>query len=105
MHGRESGHRLVDVEELVLLLDERQSTVQSVAPAVVLADELATEAAGLLARVLVPHELVAPMSAGVVERSYDVALVADDEDGRVRDRDLFGDVAPDLRQLFDATDV
>ena len=41
---------LVEVEELVLLVHICAATVEAVAPAVVLADELAADAAGLLAR-------------------------------------------------------
>ena len=58
----------VEVEELGLLLDEGQRAFEVVAPAVVLAGELPADAAGLLAGVVLPHELVAPVAADVVER-------------------------------------
>ena len=60
---------LVEVEELGLLLHERQRTVEAVAPAVVLAGELPARAARLLAREVVPHQLVSAVAADVVERA------------------------------------
>ena len=60
---------LVEVEELALLLHERARAVEAVAPPVVLAGELARGAARLLAREVLPHELVAAVPADVVERA------------------------------------
>ena len=67
MNRHQAVRIFVDVEELVLLLDEREFAVDAVAPAVVLAHELAAEPLRLLPRVIAPHEPVAAMTAGVVE--------------------------------------
>ena len=50
--------RLVQIEELIFLLDEVQLAIGPVAPAVVFAHELATDATGFFARIVVPDELV-----------------------------------------------
>ena len=47
LHGHEAVVRLVEVEELEVLLDERARTVEAVTPAVVLARELPAAAVGL----------------------------------------------------------
>src|SRR5262249_32278229 len=96
---------LVDVEELARLLHERAGTVELVSPAVVLAHELTAVPARLLAREVLPHELVAAVSADVVERAHLPLHVADHDDRRLRDRELLGEVAPVARQLLDASDV
>ena len=58
LHRREAVVGLVEIEELALLLHEREVALEGVAPAVVLALELPARARGLLARVVLPHELV-----------------------------------------------
>ena len=68
MHRDEPVVGLVEVEELLLLLHEVQRAVEVVAPAVVLAHELAGDAARLLLREVVPDQLVAAVTADVVER-------------------------------------
>ena len=67
LHRDEAVRRLVEVEELLLLLDEGQRAVEGVAPRVVLARELAARATGLLAGIVLPHQLVTPVPADVVE--------------------------------------
>ena len=85
--------RLVEVEELRLLLHEGQLAVGGVAPAVVLAGELPAGPTGLLTGVVVPHQLVAPVAADVVEGA-DLAVGApDDHDGGTGGGDLLGEVA------------
>ena len=73
---------LVEVEELVLLLDEGQVALQAVAPGVVLAGELTAGAGHLLARIVVPHQLVSAVAAHVVERPDLVVGVLDDDHRR-----------------------
>ena len=53
---------LVDAEEFLFLLDERQLALQAVPPGVVLAGELPAGALDLLAGIDVPHQLVAAAS-------------------------------------------
>src|SRR5581483_4185801 len=103
--GRESVVGLVEIEELVLLLHERARALEVVAPAVVLAGELATGTAGLLAGEVLPDELVAPMAAHVVERADLVLRRAHDHDRGARAVELLREVAADLGQLLDAPDV
>lgn len=67
-HRLESVVGLVHVEELLLLLDEGQIAVEGVAPGVVLAGELPARTRDLLARIVVPDELVPAVPAQVVER-------------------------------------
>ena len=96
---------LVEVEELALLLHEGEVAVEVVAPAVVLAGELPADAAGLLLREVVPHQLVAAVPADVVER-LDLAVGgAHHDDRRVGDLQLLGEVAALARKLLDAADV
>src|SRR5262249_46935817 len=98
--GDQAIAALVDVEELALLLHERAPAVEAVAPAVVLAHELATGALRLFARELVPDELVAAVAADVVEGAHDAALVAHHDDRGARDLDLAGDIAADARHVL-----
>src|SRR4029078_208099 len=67
VHGRQAEVALVEVEGLALPLAERAVALQLVAPAVLLARELPAEALRLLAREVIPHELVAAVAADVVE--------------------------------------
>ena len=67
VHRAQPVLRLVEVEELVLLLHERQRAVEAVAPAVVLAGELPAGASDLLVGKVVPHQLVSAVTADVVE--------------------------------------
>ena len=80
VHGDEAVLALVQVEELALLLDEGQRALEVVTPAVVLAGELAAGAARLLARVVLPHQLVAAVAADVVEGAHPALHVAHDDD-------------------------
>ena len=66
-HGDKPVVRLVEVEELTLLLDEREVALEAVTPRVVLAGELAAGAGHLLAREVAPHQLVSAVPAMVVE--------------------------------------
>src|SRR3546814_3459305 len=65
--GDEAELLHVEVEELLLLLDEGESALEVVAPAVVLAGELPAGPSHLFAGVVLPHELVAAVAADVVE--------------------------------------
>src|SRR5581483_5323315 len=103
--GHQAELALVDVEELVFLLDERQGAVEAVAPGVVLARELAAETLRLLFGRVVPHELVATVAADVVEGPHLVVHAPDDDDRRVHDGQLFGEVAALAGQLLDPADV
>ena len=105
VHGDEAVVRLVEVEELLLLLDERACTVEVVAPGVVLADELARGAARLLLGVVVPDQLVPAVPAHVVEGTDLAVLPLHDDDGRLGDGELLGEVAPRARQLLDPAHV
>ena len=105
LHGHEPVLRLVQVEELALLLHERARAVEAVAPAVVLAGELAHGPLDLFTRVVVPHQLVAAVPAHVVEGAHLAVLVLHHEDRRARGVDLPGEVAAGLGELFDAADV
>ena len=96
---------LVEVEELVLLLDERERAFEVVPPTVVLARELPAHALRLLAREVVPDELVAPVAADVVERPDAIAGGAHDDDRGAEHVDLLREVAPELRHLLDSPDV
>ena len=93
MHGHQAVVLLVEIEELTFLLHERARTVDVVTPAVVLASELPARTPRLLAGKVVPHQLVAAVTADVVERVHLTAHVAHDDDGRVGDHDLLGEVA------------
>ena len=105
VHPHQSVTRLVEIEELVLLLHECQLTVQVVAPGVVLAGELAAEAAGLLAGLVVPHQFVAPVAADVVVRLHLAASGAHHDDRRVGSRQFLGEVTALAGKLLGATDV
>ena len=94
VHRHQPEVDLVEVEELTFLLHERAGAVESVAPPVVLAGELARGAAGLVLREVRPDELVATVPADVVERADLAVLVADHHDRRLRDRQLLREVAP-----------
>src|SRR4029450_12246369 len=78
--GDEAVVVLVEVEELAFLLDEGAAAVEVVAPAVVLARELAAGAADFFAGVVVPHEFVAAVAADVVEGAHGAVAVAYDDD-------------------------
>src|SRR5262249_405589 len=56
-------------------------------------------------RVVLPHELVAPVAADVVERAYFAVEAAHDDDRRLGDGELLGEVAPVARQLLHPPDV
>src|SRR5262245_10853349 len=103
--GRETVSVPLDAEELVLLLNERELAVEAVAPAVILADELAAYPLRFFARELVPYELVAAVAADVVEGAHSAALVAHHDDRGARDLDLPGHVAADARHILDPPDV
>ena len=105
MHRNEAVVSLVEVEELLLLLDEVQGAVEVIAPAVVLAHELAADAARLLLRVVVPDQLVAAVAADVVESTDLVVRAAHDDDGRARHGELLRDVATLPRQLLHPPNV
>ena len=104
VHRDEAVVGLVEIEELAFLLDEGAGAVESVTPAVVLAGELTRGAARLLARKVLPHQLVATVPADVVERA-DLISVAHDDDRRARDCDLSGEVAAVARELLDPSNV
>src|SRR5262249_3641293 len=103
--GGETEQRLVDAEELVLLMDVRASAVEPVAPAVVLAHELATGAAALLPWRAAPYELVATMAADVVEGADLAVHIASDEERGPSGRQLLGEISAVARQVVDTTDV
>src|SRR5262249_53101855 len=96
---------LVEVEELALLLDERAAAVEVVLPAVVLAHELAAAPRRFLAGIVLPDELVAPVAADVVERAHLAVETTHDDDRRLGDRELLGEVAAVARQLLHPPDV
>ncbi len=106
-HRLEAVLALVDVEELILLLNEGQFAVETVAPSVVFAGELPAGAGGLLMRKVVPHQLVAPMPADVVEGPDHAVLALDDDHRHPRSggRQLLGEVATSAGEAFDAADV
>ena len=92
VHLRHAQRLLVEVEELLLVGDVRDAPVEAVAPAVVLARELAAAAARLLAGVLLPHDLVAAVGADVVERVHVAVEAAGDDDRREPPGQLAGEV-------------
>ena len=96
---------LVEVEELGLLLHEGQLALRGVAPPVVLAGELAARPLRLLAGVVVPDQLVAAVTADVVEGVDLAVLPAHDHDGGAGGGDLLREVAARARHLLDAADV
>src|SRR6185436_16243360 len=101
----QSVARLVQVEELLLLLHEGEVAVEVVAPGVVFAGELPTDAAGLLPRFVVPHQLVAPVATDVVV-GLDLATGGADHDDRgVGGCHFLGEIAALTRKLFYATDI
>ena len=104
-HRHEAEVGPVEVEELALLLHERQVAVEAVAPAVVLAGELPGGAADLFAGVVVPHQLVAAVAADVVEGADLAGHVAHDDDRGARRVELTREVAAVAGQLLDAADV
>src|SRR4029077_19120114 len=105
MNRHEAVARLVEVEELALLLHERAGAVGPVSPAVVLARELAADTLRLLIGVVLPDELVAPMPAHVVERpDLPVETAGDDQRG-AGDVEVLGEVAAGPGKLLDPTDV
>ncbi len=83
----------VEVEELRLLLHEGQLPFHGVTPAVVLAGELPAGATRLLARVVVPDQLVATVAAHVVEGADAAVGTADDDNGGPGGVELLGEVA------------
>ena len=105
VHGSQPVFGRVEVEELRFLLDEFQGAVEVVAPAVVLAGELPAGAAGLLSGKVVPHQLVSPVPADVVE-GPNLLVSAFDQDHRgADDLDLLGQIAADARQFLHAGDI
>src|SRR5262249_22986489 len=96
---------LVEAEELGLLLHERELSVERIAPAVVLADELTAGPARLFAREVGPDELVAAMAADVVEGADLVVRPPHDDDRGARGVELLREVAAHLRELLHAADV
>ncbi len=105
VHGHQPVVVLVEVEELVLLLDEVEGAVEVVAPAVVLAGELPADPGGLLLGEVVPHQLVAPVAADVVEGPDLTLHVAHHDHRGLGDLDLLGEVAPGPRQEIDPPHV
>jgi hypothetical protein len=72
---------------------------------VVLAGELATGAAGLLARIVIPHQLVAAVTTDVVEGVH-LTVGAPDHHDRCSGRgDLPGKVGPGAGDLFHPADI
>ena len=105
LHAGEAVVVLVEVEEFRLLLDEGQIALGGVAPAVVLAGELAARAAGLLAGIVGPDQLVPPVTANVVE-DVDLPVLAPDDDQRGPRRvELLGEVAAVPGELLHPPDV
>ena len=100
VHRNQTVVGLVDLEELALLLNERARAVELVPPAVILAHELTAIPARLLPREVGPHELVAAVAADVVECAHLSVLAARDDDRRVREGELFGEVAAGARELL-----
>ena len=96
---------LVDAEELALLKDVRQLAVEVVLPAVVLAGELPAGSPRLHARVVVPDQPVATVTADVVEGADLVVHAPDDDQRGLRDRELLGEVAAVSPELLDPPDV
>ena len=105
LHRLQPVLRAVEVEELALLLHERQFTLEVVAPPVVLAGELTAGALDLLVRKVVPHQLVSAMPADVVEGADLLVLALHHDHRRLGRVDLLGEVAADARQFLDAGDV
>src|SRR5690606_36656674 len=105
VNGNQAVAALVEVEELPLLLHERQVAVEVVAPRAVLAGELAADPAGLFQRHVVPHQLVAAMPADVVVRLHLTGGGAHHDDRGVDDLHFLGEVAALTWNLFDATDI
>ncbi len=103
--GREAVVGLVEVEELTLLLHEREVAFERVAPPVVLALELPAGAVHLFVGVVLPHQLVPAVAADVVERTHLVVAGAHHDDRGAGRVDLLGEVAPLLRDLLHPTDV
>src|SRR5262249_26940752 len=97
VHGHQAVAALFDVEELALLLDERQRTVKAIAPPVGFAHELPAGRLRFFAGEVAPRELVAPVAADVVERADRPVAVAHDDDRCPGDRDLPREVAADRR--------
>src|SRR5262249_11250981 len=91
--------------ELALLQDVRQLPVELVPPAVVLAGELPAGSTDLLGRVVGPHQLVAAVPAYVVEGADLVVHAPDDDQRRLRDRELSGEEATPSAELLDPPDV
>ncbi len=104
---RQAVAALVEVEELVLLLDEREVAVQAVPPGVVLAGELPAGSGGLLVGKVVPHQLVSAVPADVVVRLDRAVLGLDDDHrGTGSGRGQFpGEVAAGARQPVHPSDV
>ena len=100
VHRNQAVPVLVQVEEFLFLLHEREVAVQVVAPGVVLAHELTAGSRTLGPRIVVPHELVAPMPADVVEGIHLAVAVAHHDDRGVDDLEFFGEVIPGARNLF-----
>src|SRR5262249_7546394 len=105
VYGDERELRLVDAEELALLQHVGELPVEVVPPAVILAGELPAAAARLGARIVVPDELVAAVTAHVVEGADLVVHAAHDDQRRLRDRELAREEAALAPQLLDPPDV
>jgi hypothetical protein len=105
MHGSQAVIGHVEVEELRFLLHEFQGAVEIVAPPVVLARELSAGTTGLFGGKVVPHQLVSPVPADIVE-SPNLFVSALDQDHRSADDfDLLGQIAADARQFLHAGDI
>src|SRR5206468_12406263 len=105
VHGHQPELARVEVEELAVLLDQRQRSVEGVAPAVVPTGELAAEALGLLVGGVVPHQLVAAVTTDIVERPYLPALAPHDNHCRVGGGDLPGEATAGAGEWLDAADA
>ena len=105
LDGDQAEVVLVEVEVLLLLEDEVQGAIEAVTPAVVLAHELPTGAAGRLSRRVIPQDLVPAVPAHVVKCTHLPVQVTHDDHRRSGDHDVLREEAAVARQLFDASDV
>jgi hypothetical protein len=105
VHGHQTVETLVEIEELTLLLDERELALEVVTPPMVLAGELAAHTAGFFSWIVVPDELVSSMTADVVEGPDFLVLATDDDDRCIDNSELLGEVASHSGQLLDPTHV
>src|SRR5262249_38870976 len=85
--------------------DVAARAVETVAPAVVLADELPGNAPRLLVRSGIPNQFVPPVSTRVVEGANHAVDVARDDHRGLGGRDLLGEVAASLWKLLDPPNV